>query len=115
MKYETAMDFRTMYELLEKEEIKSYIYQILQGLDYAHSMGIIHRDIKPGNILFNHEKRTLKIADWGLAEFYKPGTKFNVRVASRYFKAPELLCENNYYDYSLDIWSVGCMLAGMIF
>jgi casein kinase II subunit alpha len=40
---------------------------------------------------------------------------YNVRVASRYFKAPELLVGNNYYDYQLDIWSVGCMMAGMMF
>lgn len=115
MKFEQAINFRVMYSVLEKEDIRSYIYQILQGLDYAHSKGIIHRDIKPGNILFDHDERTLKIADWGLADFYVPGTKYNVRVASRYFKAPELLCENGYYDYQLDIWSVGCMLAGMVF
>ena len=61
------------------------------------------------------KQRSLKIADWGLADFYTPGKRFNCRVASRYFKSPELLLSNNYYDYSLDIWSTGCMLAGMIF
>lgn len=66
-------------------------------------------------MLINHEKRLLKIADWGLADFYLPNTKYNVRVASRYFKGPELLVGLNYYDYQLDIWSVGCMLAGMMF
>ncbi len=50
-----------------------------------------------------------------MADFYTPGNKFNVRVASRYFKAPELLVDYNYYDYQLDTWSVGCMLAGMMF
>lgn len=53
--------------------------------------------------------------DWGLAEFYFPGKEYNVRVASRYFKGPELLLNYEYYDYSLDIWSVGCTFAGMIF
>lgn len=51
----------------------------------------------------------------GLAEFYHPGTEYNVRVASRYFKGPELLVNMKDYDYSLDIWSFGCMLAGIIF
>ena len=50
-----------------------------------------------------------------IGDFYFPEKHFNVRVASRYFKAPELLVGYNYYDYQLDIWSVGCMLAGMMF
>ena len=53
--------------------------------------------------------------DWGLAEFYHPNQEYNVRVASRYFKGPELLVDYQYYDYSLDMWSLGCMLASMIF
>jgi len=75
----------------------------------------MHRDIKPHNILFDLEKKTLKIIDWGLSEFYKPGEKFNVRVAARYYKAPELLLENVHYDYSVDIWSLGCIFAAVIF
>ena len=57
----------------------------------------------------------MRLIDWGLAEFYHPGQNYNVRVASRYFKGPELLINYNYYDYSLDIWSLGCMFAGIIF
>lgn len=100
---------------MTKEDLKRYILQILIGLSHAHSMGIIHRDIKPGNVLMNHETKLVTIVDWGLADFYLPHKKFNVRVASRYFKGPELMLNNHYYDYSLDIWSVGCMLAGMVF
>jgi casein kinase II subunit alpha len=55
------------------------------------------------------------LIDWGLAEFYHPGTEYNVRVASRYFKGPELLVDFQEYDYSLDMWSLGCMFASMIF
>ncbi|KAJ1484345.1 kinase-like domain-containing protein [Baffinella frigidus] len=61
------------------------------------------------------EKRKLRLIDWGLAEFYHPGREYNVRVASRYFKGPELLVDLQEYDYSLDMWSLGCMFAGMIF
>ena len=57
----------------------------------------------------------LRLIDWGLAEFYHPGQEYNVRVASRYFKGPELLVDYQMYDYSLDMWSLGCMLASMIF
>jgi casein kinase II subunit alpha len=83
-------------------------------LDYCHSMGIMHRDVKPHNIIIDHKNRELRLIDWGLAEFYIPEQEYNVRVASRYFKGPELLVDNLLYDYSLDIWSLGCMFAGMV-
>ncbi|KAJ7196723.1 hypothetical protein O6H91_Y506900 [Diphasiastrum complanatum] len=75
----------------------------------------MHRDVKPHNVMIDHEKRKLRLIDWGLAEFYHPGKEYNVRVASRYFKGPELLVDLQDYDYSLDMWSLGCMFAGMIF
>ena len=56
----------------------------------------------------------LRLIDWGLAEFYHPNTEYNVRVASRYFKGPELLVDFQEYDYSLDMWSLGCMFASMV-
>jgi casein kinase II subunit alpha len=74
----------------------------------------MHRDVKPQNIIVNPHKRILKLIDWGLAEFYHMGQDYNVRVASRYFKGPELLVDYNYYDYSLDIWSTGAMFASMV-
>jgi casein kinase II subunit alpha len=108
-------DFRKLYRTFTDFDVKFYIYEILKGLDYCHSMGIIHRDVKPHNVMIDHNQRKVRIIDWGLAEFYHPGQNYNVRVASRYFKGPELLVNYNYYDYSLDIWSLGCMFAGMIF
>jgi len=86
----------------------------MQALDYCHSKGIMHRDVKPQNIIVNPHKKILKLIDWGLAEFYHMGQDYNVRVASRYFKGPELLVDYNYYDYSLDIWSTGAMFASMV-
>jgi len=64
--------------------------------------------------MIDHKKKKLRVIDWGLAEFYHPGQEYNVRVASRYFKGPELLCDLREYDYSLDMWSLGCMFAGMV-
>lgn len=75
----------------------------------------MHRDVKPHNVMVDHELRKLRLIGWGLAEFYHPGKEYNVRVASRYFKGPELLVDLQDYDYSLDMWSLGCMFAGMIF
>jgi len=54
-------------------------------------MGIMHRDIKPGNLLVDLDSRRLKISDWGLGEYYLPNRNLNCHVASRYYKPPELL------------------------
>lgn len=108
-------DFKTLFPTFISYDIRYYIYEVLKALDYAHSNGVMHRDVKPHNIVVDHEERKLRLIDWGLAEFYHPNKEYNVRVASRYFKGPELLVDLQDYDYSLDIWSLGCMFAGMIF
>lgn len=90
----------------------------------------LQRDIKPRNILINRQwppgKRSiddassslgpppLMLIDLGLADFYLPNQNYNVRVASRHYKAPELLLGNEYYDYGIDMWGLGCILAGLL-
>jgi casein kinase II subunit alpha len=108
-------DFKQLYPKFTDLDIRYYIFELLKALDFCHSNGIMHRDVKPHNIMIDHENRKLRLIDWGLAEFYHPGVMYNVRVASRYFKGPELLVNFNCYDYSLDMWSLGCVVAGMIF
>ncbi|CEQ42390.1 SPOSA6832_04215 [Sporobolomyces salmonicolor] len=92
-------------------DVRYYIYELLKALDFCHSKGIIHRDVKPLNILIDHSERKLRLIDWGLAEFYHAGTELNVRVASR----PELLVDYPHYDYSLDRELYGLFGSSFIF
>lgn len=74
------------YRLRPTRNHRYYIFELLKALDYSHSNGIMHRDVKPHNVMIDHEQKQLRLIDWGLAEFYHPGREYNVRVASRYFK-----------------------------
>ena len=109
------VEHRTLYPTLSNPDIRYYLYQLLKALDFAHSKGIMHRDVKPQNAMIDPKTRTLRLIDWGLADFYHPGVPYGTGVGSRYYKGPELLVGFQEYDYSLDMWSVGCMFAGMIF
>jgi len=106
-------EFKTLYPTFTLNDVRYYMFQILRALDFAHRNGVMHRDVKAHNIMIDHAARKLRLIDWGLAEFYHPNKEYNVRVASRYFKGPELLCDQTDYDYSLDLWSLGCVFGGM--
>ncbi|KDQ53554.1 hypothetical protein JAAARDRAFT_39247 [Jaapia argillacea MUCL 33604] len=115
MEYVENVEWKFLFPRLTEVDVKYYTFQLLSALDFAHSHGIMHRDVKPGNVMIDHQRRKLRLIDWGLAEFYHPGTDYHIRVGSRYYKGPELLVGYKQYDYSLDMWSVGCMFASMIF
>jgi casein kinase II subunit alpha len=105
--------------LLPEEDIKYYLYHLLIALDSLHSRGIMHRDVKPRNVLINFRNddattKPLMLLDLGLADFFLPDTDYNVRVASRHYKSPELLLGFEQYDYAIDLWGVGCILAGLL-
>jgi casein kinase II subunit alpha len=74
----------------------------------------MHRDVKPANIMIDHEKKQVKLIDWGLAEYFHMDKDYNTKVASREYKGPELLVSIRTYDYSLDIFSLGCVMTNMI-
>ena len=70
--FEHAQDtyYRDLYPKLTPEDIRYYMYEIFKGLAFAHSRGVMHKDLKPANLLINHQERSVKIIDWGLSQFY---------------------------------------------
>ena len=94
--------------------IKSIMFQILNGVKYIHDNFILHRDIKPANILITN-KGEVKLADFGLSRFYEKRKNqwkaYTNSVETLWYRAPELLMNEFYYKTSIDIWSVGCVMA----
>uniref|UniRef100_A0A0D9VZC9 Casein kinase II subunit alpha n=1 Tax=Leersia perrieri TaxID=77586 RepID=A0A0D9VZC9_9ORYZ len=175
--YVNNTDFKVLYPTLLDYDIRYYIYELLKALDYCHSRGIMHRDVKPHNIMIDHEKRQLCLIDWALPIKLELGLigggllpnfmwhrlphgrprgpgwdrddewlwrEARIWTASRQSSrtraadicdrcgdgrmacdcssghklillGPELLVDLLDYDYSLDLWSLGCMFAAMIF
>ncbi|CAD8209274.1 unnamed protein product [Paramecium pentaurelia] len=104
--------------ILERIHKKYIIYQILKGLKYLHSGELIHRDLKPSNLLINSECK-VKVADFGLARSVaKPDDNsqpiLTEYVATRWYRAPEILLGSQNYSKAVDMWSLGCILGEMI-
>lgn len=97
--------------------IQFFLYQILRGMKYVHSAGILHRDLKPRNLLVN-SNCDLKICDFGLAradipELYEAGAMTDY-ISTRWYRAPELLLGSEDYTGAVDMWSIGCIFAEML-
>ena len=99
---------------LTDEHIKFFVYQILKGIYYLHSGDVIHRDIKPDNLLVNKNCQ-LKICDMGLArKFEEISDHKTFYVVTRWYRAPEIILSSQDYSKSIDIWSVGCVFAELL-
>ena len=97
--------------IIRPPDIKSFILQTLVGLDYLHQHWILHRDLKPGNLLID-TNGVLKIADFGLSKIYgSPNREMTSQVFTRWYRSPELLYGAKHYTTSVDIWAVGCIIA----
>uniref|UniRef100_A0A1I7U7F4 Protein kinase domain-containing protein n=3 Tax=Caenorhabditis tropicalis TaxID=1561998 RepID=A0A1I7U7F4_9PELO len=93
-----------------------YHSQILSGIAYIHSKDIMHRDMKPENILVTL-RNVIKIADFGQACIYLKNNadeEYDENVATRWYRAPELLFGSRKYGPSVDIWAIGCILAELV-
>ncbi|XP_032058914.1 mitogen-activated protein kinase 14 [Aythya fuligula] len=93
------------------EKIQYLVYQMLKGLKYIHSAGIIHRDLKPGNLAVNEDCQ-LKILDFGLARH--ADAEMTGYVVTRWYRAPEVILNWMHYNQTVDIWSIGCIMAEML-
>ncbi len=108
---------------LSDAHFQSFIYQTLCGLKYIHSASVLHRDLKPGNLLVNADCE-LKICDFGLARGFETdpelakqagaGGFMTEYVATRWYRAPEIMLSFQNYTTAIDIWSVGCILAELL-
>ncbi|KAI7856111.1 kinase-like domain-containing protein [Circinella umbellata] len=95
-------------------DIKAWMLMTLRGLDHCHRHFILHRDMKPNNLLLTHDG-VLKIADFGLArDWGDAGRSMTSQVVTRWYRSPELLFGAKEYTYAVDIWAVGCIFAELM-
>uniref|UniRef100_A0A8C9YY63 mitogen-activated protein kinase n=1 Tax=Sander lucioperca TaxID=283035 RepID=A0A8C9YY63_SANLU len=99
------------FQRLSDEHVQFLIYQLLRGLKYIHSAGLIHRDLKPSNVAVN-EDCELRILDFGLAR--QTDDEMTGYVATRWYRAPEIMLNWMHYNQNVDMWSVGCIMGELL-
>ena len=112
---------RTVLDDLEKhpmglstQHVCGLTWQVLNGLQFIHENSVIHRDIKPENVLIS-AGGVVKLCDFGFARFMAgPSEKYTDYVATRWYRAPELLVGDVHYDKGVDIWATGCLVSEML-
>ncbi|XP_044315833.1 cyclin-dependent kinase-like 1 isoform X3 [Drosophila rhopaloa] len=92
---------------------KQICYQTLLGVAYCHKQGCLHRDIKPENILLTAQGQ-VKLCDFGFARMLSPGENYTDYVATRWYRAPELLVGDTQYGTPVDVWAIGCLFAELV-
>jgi serine/threonine protein kinase len=109
------VDLARNRQTLAFSTIKRYTKQMLTALWYSHNQRVVHRDLKPGNILVSEDGRCVKVADYGLARSFEMElTTYTHEVVTLWYRAPELLLGERHYTPAVDVFSVGCILAEMV-
>ena len=99
---------------LEMKLVKSLLYQLLKGVDYIHKNKVLHRDLKPQNLLISKDN-IVKIGDFGLARGYGiPVKNYTHEVVTLWYRPPDVLLGNKTYGTTVDMWSIGCIFAEMV-
>ncbi|XP_049851822.1 cyclin-dependent kinase 5 homolog [Schistocerca gregaria] len=94
--------------------IKYFLAQLLTGVTFCHERRVLHRDLKPQNLLINKSNLQLKLADFGLARaFGVPVRSYSHEVVTLWYRAPDVLLGSRKYSTAIDIWSAGCIFAEM--
>ncbi|KQJ92528.1 cyclin-dependent kinase B1-1 [Brachypodium distachyon] len=100
---------------LPTQVVKSFLYQLCKGIAHCHGHGVLHRDLKPQNLLVDKEKGVLKIADLGLSRaFTVPMKSYTHEIVTLWYRAPEVLLGATHYSTGVDVWSIGCIFAEMV-
>uniref|UniRef100_A0A6B2LCI7 cyclin-dependent kinase n=1 Tax=Arcella intermedia TaxID=1963864 RepID=A0A6B2LCI7_9EUKA len=102
------------FGIISPPKIKSFLFQLLKGVSYCHSKRVLHRDLKPQNLLISKADGVLKLADFGLARaFSVPVRNYSHEVVTLWYRAPEVLMGYQNYSTPIDMWSIGCVFAEM--
>lgn len=100
---------------ISRMHVKCYMKQLLEGVAYMHKNKILHRDIKASNLLLDNQGH-LKIGDWGLARSWNENKiGYTNKVITLWYRPPELLLGEVNYGPAIDMWSVGCIFAELLF
>ncbi|XP_061354364.1 cyclin-dependent kinase B1-2-like isoform X2 [Gastrolobium bilobum] len=100
---------------LPPSQIQSFLFQLCMGVAHCHSHGVLHRDLKPQNLLLDQKNGILKIADLGLGRaFTVPLKSYTHEIVTLWYRAPEVLLGSTHYSTGVDMWSVGCIFAEMV-
>jgi serine/threonine protein kinase len=106
--------YRDLYPRMTAHDVREWMRKVLVALDGAHSRGIVHMDLKPINIFYDHSTGDLQLGDWGLSMFYRHNMSHSWRTMTVYWKAPEVFLGHRTTRSPVDMWSIGACFAGMI-